>query len=145
MARSISRRGWSALVLSAFTANIANAECVLHPVTPVGSTARVNGQTIQLGDADDAVRPAAWQGPLVADACTLDLGIIEGPLMMTSARMLYIPTYSGSARRLFLVDLQSCKVRWQSAAFVGKLSISQRKVQLGDLRVALDARCVPVK
>lgn len=132
-------------MLSALVSNVANAECTLHRVTPVGSTARANGQTIQLGDADSAVRPAAWQGPLVADACTLGLGIIEGPLMMTNTRMLYVPTYSGSVRRLYLVDLRSCKVRWQSAAFAGKLNISAGTLQLGDQRVALDARCVPVK
>lgn len=139
----ITRR--TALIAFAIAASAANAECMLQPVAPVGSTARANGQTIQFGDADDPIRPAAWQGSLVADTCTLDLGIIEAPLMVTNARMLYVPTYSGSVRRLFLVDLQACKVRWQSAAFAGKLNISPRILQLGDRHVALDARCVPIK
>ena len=80
----------------------------------------------------------------MADACTLDLGIIEGPLMMTNARMLYVPTYSGSVRRLFLVDLQACKIRWESAAFSGKLDIAPRALLLEDRRIAIDSHCIPV-
>ena len=144
MAASISVRWGSALALCAVAASAANAECRLHPVTPVGSTAQANGQTIRLGVADDAIRPVAWQGPLMADACTLDLGIIEGPLMMTNARMLYVPTYSGSVRRLFLVDLKACKIRWESAAFSGKLDIAPRALLLGDRRIAIDSHCIPV-
>ena len=125
-------------------ASIANAECRLHALTLVGSTAQANGQTIRLGEADDAIRPAAWQGPLVADACTLDLGIIEKPLAMTNASMLYVPSYSGSVRRLFLVDLQACKIRWESAKFSGKLQINPSALVLGDKRIAIDKHCMPV-
>ena len=90
------------------------------------------------------VRSAAWQGPLVTGQCRLDIGIIEPPLMLAPGNLLYVPTYSGSMRTLMLVDLASCAVRWQSAAFSGHLTINPQQLHVGGKRIALNARCLPI-
>lgn len=122
----------------------AQAKCKLHTLTTHGSEARAGRSIVNLGEADDAIRPTAWQGPLVAGACGLEVGIIEGPLVMTSSDLLYVPTYSGSVRQLFLVDLRACSVRWKSTTFSGSLRIGPRALSMGGRRIGLDARCLPM-
>ena len=78
---------------------LARAERTLRTLTPHGSELRV-GPSVNLGEADNAVNPNAWQGPLMSDACTFELGIIEPPLLLTPANLPYVPTYSGSVRTL---------------------------------------------
>ena len=122
----------------------AHAGCRLQALVPHGSEARVGALPLKLGDADDAIAPQAWQGPLVAGKCTLDIGIIERPLMLAPGNLLYVPTYSGSLRKLMLVDLAHCAIRWQSAAFSGRLTIDAQQLHLGETHIALDARCLPI-
>ncbi|MBC7453325.1 MAG: hypothetical protein H7335_06405 [Massilia sp.] len=119
----------------------AHAGCRLQTVAPHASEARAGALSFTLGKADEAIAPKAWQGPLVARACTLDIGIIERPLMLTSGNLLYVPTYSGSMRKLMLVDLARCAIPWQSGAFSGNLTFGPQQLQLGAMRIALDARC----
>lgn len=135
---------WPAFAAILLASTVARAECDLQTLTPQGSELRAGSSTVNLGEADNAADPNAWQGPLVVGACTLDMGIIEPPLLLTPANLLYVPTYSGSVRRLTLVDLNACKARWQSAAFTGSLRIDQRALHLGGKRIALDAHCVPI-
>jgi hypothetical protein len=123
---------------------VARAECRLQTLAPHGSEVQAGAAMVNLGEADNASSPTAWQGPLVAGACTLDLGIIEPPLLLAQTNLLYVPTYSGSVRTLTLVDLNACAVRWKSATFSGPLKIGPRTLQLGAKRIALDARCVPI-
>lgn len=122
----------------------AHAGCRLQALTPHGSEAHIGAMHIKLGQADDAIAPQAWQGPLVAGKCTLDIGIIERPLKLAPGNLLYVPTYSGSMRQLMLVDLARCAIRWQSAPFSGSLAIDPRQVHLGSKHIALDARCLPI-
>lgn len=135
---------WPAFAAILLASMAARAECNLQAVTPHGSAMQAGAITVQLGDADHAANPTAWQGPLVAGACTLDLGIIEPPLLLAQGKLLYVPSYSGSTRSVTLVDLDTCSVRWKSEAFSGRLAISPRALHLGGKRIALDARCVPV-
>lgn len=137
-------RRWPGFAGILLASMVARAECSLQTLAPHGSEVRAGAATVSLGEADNASSPNAWQGPLVAGACTFELGIIEPPLLLTPAKLLYVPTYSGSVRTLTLVDLNACKVRWQSAAFSGRLKIGPRALQLGAKRIALDARCVPI-
>lgn len=137
------RRRAAALALILVASSGANAECRLQHLNVRGSQLKVGAKTVNLGAADAGNRARAWQGPLVAGACKLDLGIIEAPLVGATATLLYVPTYSGSVRRLTLVDLRSCSVRWQSAAFSGALRIGPRALDLGGKRIELNASCIP--
>lgn len=134
---------WPAVAAILLATTLARAECSLQTVTPTGNALRAGSATVNLGEADDAANPHAWRGPLAAGACTLDIGIIEPPLLLTPANLLYVPTYSGSVRTLTLVDLNACSVRWKSAPFSGRLKVGSRALRLGANRVALDAHCVP--
>lgn len=100
---------------------------------------------ISLGEADDPSSPKAWQGPLRTGACTFDIGIIETPFTLSGKRYLYVPTYSGAARHVALLDLESCTTRWTSAVFAGELHLEQNRLRLGDKSVELDAHCLPAK
>jgi hypothetical protein len=133
--------GFAAILLASMAAR---AECNLQALTPHGSEMRAGAASVNLGEADNASSPTAWQGPLVAGACTLDVGIIEPPLLLAQGKLLYVPSYSGSVRTLTLVDLNTCSVRWKSMAFSGRLTIGPRALHLGGRRIALDAHCVPL-
>lgn len=134
------RAGLGAIVMSSL---VAQAECKLRTLTPSGNSVQVGAATLDLGEADNASTPSAWQGPLVAGACSLNLGIIEPPLVLTPTDLVYVPTYSGSVRRLTLVDFGRCSVRWKSAPFSGDLKIGSHELNLGGKRIALDAQCLP--
>jgi hypothetical protein len=135
---------WPTFTAVLLTSMVARAECHLQTLTAHGSETRAGPVTVNLGEADNAANPNAWQGPLVAGNCTLDMGIIERPLLLTPANLLYVPSYSGSARTLALVDLNACSVRWQSAPFSGRLKIDRRALHLGGRRIALDQHCIPI-
>ena len=124
---------------------IARAECHLEMLAPQGSEVRSAALIIKLGDADNPVAPTAWQGPLVAGDCTFELGIIEQPLALASDRWLYVSTYSGSIRRLTLLDLRTCSIRWKSTAFSGALNINPKALDLGERHVPLNGQCLPIE
>jgi hypothetical protein len=144
MAPSSMRRHWIAPAAILMLVMDVRAECTLQKLAPHGSEVRAGVLALNLGDADNLINPTAWQGPLVAGACTFVLDIIEQPLMLASSDLLYVPTYSGSARTLTLVDLSTCSVRWKSATFSGSLRIGPHELNLGGKHVALDAQCLPV-
>lgn len=128
----------------AIFASSAQAKCKLELLEPQASTVRVGAIQVSLGEADDLASPTAWQGPLVAGTCKVDLGLIEKPLALTNDRLVFVPTYSGSTRQLTLLDLESCTARWKSAIFAGELHIGEDELNLGTQRIALDAKCIPV-
>ena len=68
---------------------------------------------------------------------------MEPPLALAAGRYLYVPVYSGSVRRLNVVDLQNCAVVWQSVAFSGALKIGLQGLVLGGKPVALNGECLP--
>jgi hypothetical protein len=138
------RRHWIAPAAILLLTMDVRAECSLQKLAPQGSEVRTGVLTLNLGEADNLFSPTGWQGPLVAGACTFGLDIIEQPLMLAGSDLLYVPTYSGSARTLTLVDLSTCAVRWKSATFSGSLRIGPHELNLGGKRVALDAQCLPV-
>lgn len=134
-----------ALSLALIVASVdSDAECTQQLLAPQGGEVRAGALSIRLGEPDDAVTPSAWQGPFEAGACKFELGIIEQPLVLAMGDLLYVPTYSGSERKLALLDLASCSIRWESAPFSGALKIGPRELELGQQRIALDAQCVPV-
>ena len=132
------------LVFVAFALYVsARAECALKTLEPKGTVIGAGAFDLTRGEADDRVHPSAWQGPLVTGKCTLELGIIEPPLVLVSNSLLYVPSYSGNMRTLSLVDLAACSVRWRSWAFSGDLRISPTALELGGQRVKLDGNCLP--
>lgn len=88
---SVSRSRSMVLIGILMASMAAHAGCRLQALVPHGSEARVGALPLKLGDADDAIAPQAWQGPLVAGKCTLDIGIIERPLMLAPGNLLYVP------------------------------------------------------
>lgn len=137
------RGGWGLAALAA--CGLAQAECVLRTLEPQGSEVHAGDLTVNLGEADDPARPTAWQGPLVAGACRIELGIIEPPLALGGEAYLLVPTYSGSVRKLSVVDLKGCSVLWESAGFSGGLKIGPHGLELGGKRVELGRECLPLR
>lgn len=132
-----------ALLLSLLGAVNLQAACLQSELKVQGSEVAAGAFTLNLGEADDAASPAAWQGPLSTGKCETALSIIEPPLVLVNERLLFVPTYSGSMRRLSVVDLPACKIAWQSAPFSGKLKISPLELRLGKKRIPLAADCLP--
>lgn len=120
-----------------------NAECTLEVLKPLGSSVLADGRTIDLGEADQPKNPSAWQGPLRVDACSLDMGIIEEPLVFVAPKFLYVATYSGSNRMFRLVDLDRCSMKWKSRQFSGGLDVTKRGIWLGGQQVRLNQACLP--
>lgn len=124
--------------------------CDLNPLTVVQSTATDGSVTVALGEADSADHPSAWQGPLKITAghtasCTVseDVSIVEQPLML-GAGVLFVPTYSGSNKRLYALDTQTCKLIWQSSAYAGATRFGHGELTMGGLHVRLDGTCHPI-
>jgi hypothetical protein len=124
---------------------LAAARCALRPLAPKAGKVIVGAATVNLGDADDAAVPTAWQGPLKAGTCTFEIGIIEQPMALTPSRLMYVTTYSGSMRAVTLVDLNTCSVRWKSGPVAGKVVLTDSALTLGQKRLALDAQCLPTR
>jgi hypothetical protein len=132
------------LVAMALAADAGATGCTLKPLQPTGDTLQLSGVgQVSLGAADDSAHPRAWQGPIAAGACTLDLGIIEAPFLTARPGALFITTYSGALRTVSLVDFGACKVIWQSTPLTGAVRTTPAGLQLGEQRIALNARCLP--
>ncbi len=98
----------------------------LVQVIPQGSSAEAGRYHLDLGEPDDPRTPRAWQEPIritstgkAGCAVSEDVAIVERPLSMTQGHLLYITTYSGSESQVYVVDAQTCAVRWASPSFVG--------------------------
>ena len=132
------------LASMALAADAGAAGCILKPLHPAGETLQLRGVgQVSLGVADDGARPRAWQGPIAAGACTLDLAIIEAPFFSAHSGAMFVTTYSGALRTVSLVDLGACKIAWQSTPFTGTVRAVPGGLQLGARRVGLDAQCLP--
>jgi hypothetical protein len=137
-------RAAAAITLTTMCCHLHAAECKLAILTPENGALKVDGiGTVSLGEADNAAQPKAWQGPVSAGACALDVGLIEAPIIGTSGGPVYLTTYSGALRKVVLVDAAACKVVWRSAPFVGEVNVAQGRLKLGKTVVALDGRCLP--
>ena len=95
-------------------------------IIPQGASAEAGGYHLDLGEPDDPEAPRAWQGPIrITSAgntgCTVseDVAIVEKPLSLAGGRLLYVTTYSGSEAQVYVVDAQTCAVKWASPSFVG--------------------------
>ena len=132
------------LLMVMMAAHAGAANCGIETLRPRGNVLKVRGiGAVSLGAADDLARPIAWQGPMSAGTCSLDLGIIEAPFMATSPGTVYVTTYSGAMRRVALVDLGACKIRWHSKPFVGAVQADSAGLTLGKRRLSFNAQCVP--
>ena len=110
-------------------------------VIPHGSSADAAGYHIDLGEPDDPKTPRAWQGPIRITStgragCMVseDVAIVEGPLSLVQGRLLYVTTYSGSEAKVYVVDAQTCAVKWTSPSFVGAPRITAGTLTLPDHR-----------
>ncbi len=116
---------------------------------PHGKIIDVNGYHLDLGDADDAAPPGAWQGPIRISragrsACTVsnEVSIIEPPIRLARHDILYVSTFSGRENRIYAIDAENCAVRWTSPAFTGQSSTARRSLVLpgaGTFPIGLDA------
>lgn len=120
----------------------ANAKCKLEILAPAETTALAGDRRVSLGDSDSPTSPHAWLGPLQFGQCSLEMGIIEAPLVYVAPNFLYVASYSGSNRTLQLVDLDHCAVKWTSKRFTGKVVVQRQAIVLGGVKVPLKA-CLP--
>lgn len=124
--------------------------CDVVSVKIVQSAGKVGDVTMNFGEADDAQHPTAWQGPLQitvgsAPTCSVsdEVSIIEQPVMLGGG-VLYVSTYSGSNKRIYALDVKTCKAIWRSDDFSAKAVFKNGKVVMGGKSVLLDKRCLPV-
>jgi outer membrane protein assembly factor BamB len=126
---------------------MADTACTLTVLPITGHIATAPDISFDLGDADDAQHPSAWQGPIkvtqkYGQACAVDdeVAIIERPLLF-GASVLYVPTYSGSENRVYAIDTKTCKVLWKSQTFTGKTAFKAGRLIYGTTTVALGKDC----
>ena len=124
--------------------------CDLVPMKIVQSIGEVGDVTVNFGEADDAQHPGAWQGPLQitagsAPACSAsdEVSIIEQPVMLGGG-VLYVSTYSGSNKRIYALDVKTCKVVWRSDDFSAKAVFKKGKIAMGSRSVLLNKQCRPI-
>ena len=92
-----------------------HSEFVELPARPLSA----GGFAIDLGEADSADAPTAWQGPVKiaghGSACHVPdaVSLIEAP-MVSDGRHLLVTTFSGSLVTLDTVDMPTCRILWQS-------------------------------
>jgi hypothetical protein len=104
-----------------------------------GLKAQAHGHVVIVVRSGASLYPVAyWAG-----RCTFNIGIIEQPLALTPGGNLYVATYSGSEREIALYDLKTCKTRWKSAVFAGKLELTSSALQMGEKTMKLDGQCLP--
>lgn len=124
--------------------------CDLVPVKIVQSIGKVGDVTVNFGEADDAQHSSAWQGPLQittgsAPACSVsdEVSIVEQPVMLGGG-LLYVSTYSGSNKRIYALDVKTCKAVWRSDDFSAKAVFKKGKIVMGSKSVLLDKQCRPM-
>lgn len=122
--------------------------CDLRPLSVTGSRASSGLVSVNLGEADDLVRPSAWQGPLLIGVvgkpvCTVSdvVALIERPLLLGNGRFLFVPTYSGSTNRVYELDVRDCRVVWKSLAFRGHMSHAGNGLSMGSRTLTLSPSC----
>jgi hypothetical protein len=133
-------------VLLAFKSNAAS--CPIKDVTPQsGDALTVLNKQIKLGQFEDG-KPKIWEGPIKINEegwtrCAFGLDIIESPLTLVANRYLYIPTYSGDARTLTIIDISQCRIAWQSPVYSGEYAVKSDGFYLKGRKLKLGDSCVP--
>lgn len=143
-----------AALTCAFAAQAAAAEggaCRLAEIDPAQPPAAA-GLAFSLGDADDASRPTAWQGPLTVKRsghkdCTLEpqVGILSRPFLYDASGRLFVSTYSGSNSQVELLDLDRCQVVWVSQRFAGVVTLQKGRIHAGRQVWRTGPNCMPSK
>jgi len=139
---------WAALMLAIAT-QAACATCQWQPLDPGRGHFTTGPFSIDLGTADQAGSPTAWQGPITISqaggtSCSVDpsVGIIERPLFATARKML-VSSYSGSNKTVFIIDSARCKIAWKSRPFDGTIRLSGDRLSLGAMTLLLKPSCLP--
>ncbi|ECI3716593.1 hypothetical protein DK077_10855 [Salmonella enterica subsp. enterica] len=119
--------------------------CELIRLTISGRYAHLDDQLIDLGEPDDMNTPQDWHGPVMFKMdtnkqCSIDMDIIEEPIL-SDRKKLFIPTYSGSERTLYAIDMMSCTVLWESKIFYGQTTYQNGILKAGGERIYLDEQC----
>jgi hypothetical protein len=125
-------------------------DCQYLALDPGSGKFRAGDLSIDLGEADNAKQPTAWQGPITlarpgGTSCSVDpaVSIVEGPIYLDGQHLL-VTTYSGSNRVLFAVDAATCTVLWRSQPFAGPVQLDAGTLHTGDRSVSLGAACLPL-
>jgi hypothetical protein len=120
-------------------------------LTPHGSIVQAGKFQLNLGEADNSAAPTAWQGPIVVTdskrhTCNVsaDVSIVTNPIFLAHGNLLYINTYSGSENTLYIVNAQTCAIKWTSPAFAGIPRITDNTLYLPDVKTySIDPEGVP--
>lgn len=135
--------------LSLFSSSASAQICQYVPLEPKLGKITANDFSVDFGQGDDASKPQAWQGPLAISrsdntSCTVDpdVSILERPFYQDSQHLL-VTTYSGSKKIVFVINVATCRILWQSKPFTGKISLNGSILKLGKKTVGFDAHCIP--
>jgi len=132
-----------------FASTVTAETCHYILVKPGAGRFSAGKLTVDLGQADDAARPRAWQGPITITqsngvSCTVDptVGIIEQPIYRDGRHFLVV-TYSGSNKIVYAIDAASCHVLWHSQPFTGPVRLNLNKLQMGNQTTKIRSDCIP--
>lgn len=124
-------------------------DCSFTLLAITNNHASSDGVSVTLGEADNPVRPLAWLGPVTISvsgrpACTSseDVSIVEMPVLL-GRDILIVPTYSGSERRIYALDIKTCRVVWKSPTMYGGPRYQHGVLMVGDRSVRFDKACHP--
>lgn len=121
--------------------------CELTELTIKGRQAIFNDLIVEFGDPDDEVNPQKWLEPVILQIangkkCTIDIGLNERPLVI-GGNNLFVQTYSGSNRRLYVLDIKKCSIAWDSGEYYGYPAYKKGKFIIEGKRIKLDEQCNP--
>lgn len=129
----------------AFLSLQSNAACQLTEQVIDANQISNNGDYINLGEYPPVSTISTWDGPVKYKSCTVDIGIIERPVLKTSSGYFFVPTFSGSSRIVYLLDLDTCEPVWTSNDFEGGFDITSERIKMSSLELPLDSNCKPVE
>lgn len=125
--------------------------CHYTTLEPYLNKATAGNVSFDFGEEDNANNSQAWQGPLVINqnngsSCTVssDVSVLERPFYQDGKNLL-VTTYSGSNKKIFIIDIAACRVLWRSRPFTGEVSMTRDVLQLGKEKVGFDTNCIPIK
>ncbi|EGY00687.1 hypothetical protein AZA_80476 [Nitrospirillum viridazoti Y2] len=137
------------IAFTVYTSAALGQACAYKTLEPGVGKAQVGASAIDLGAGDDPVKPQAWQGPVMfthADGTSCmadpDVSLVERPLF-TDGQRAVVSTYSGSERRIYFLDINSCRTLWKSPPFSGGVSLTAQTLRLGKKTHKLGSFCVP--
>lgn len=141
---------YSYLVLVVFFSALfshSSRACELTELTITERQAVYNDLTVEFGEPDDVVNPQKWLEPVVlqipgGNKCTIDIGLNERPLVI-GGNNLFVQTYSGSNRRLYVLDIKKCAIAWDSGDYSGYPAYKNGKFTIEGKTLKLDKQCNP--